>query len=104
MDIELCQLDIDTAFLCAPIKVDKLTRQPLGFKDGTSKVCHLKCCINELKQFPREFSTMLRDWLVDNGWQSYISDSCIYIFRTGTVFTMIALYVDGITAACNDPA
>jgi hypothetical protein len=47
---------------------------------------------------------LLRAWLVDNGWQQCVSDSCIYIFRTGHVFAMIVLYVDDIPAACNDPA
>jgi hypothetical protein len=41
-ELELCQLDIDTAFLYAPIKEDVYIRQPLGFFDGTSKVCHLE--------------------------------------------------------------
>jgi hypothetical protein len=45
---------------------------------------------------------LLRAWLVDNGWQQCVSDPCIYIFRTGHVFAMIALYVDDIPAACND--
>jgi hypothetical protein len=31
-----------------------------------------------------------------------MSDPCIYTFRTGDVFAMIALYVDDILAACND--
>jgi hypothetical protein len=44
-DVELCQLDIDTAFLYAPIEEDVYIRQPLGFSDGTSKVCHLKRCL-----------------------------------------------------------
>jgi hypothetical protein len=44
-DLELCQLDIDTAFLYAPTKEDVYIRQPLGFTDGTSKVCHLKRCL-----------------------------------------------------------
>jgi hypothetical protein len=35
-DLELCQLDIDIAFLYAPIKEDVHIRQPLGFNDGTS--------------------------------------------------------------------
>jgi hypothetical protein len=47
-DLELCQLDIDTAFLYAPIKEDVYVRQPLGFADGTSKVCRLKRCLYEL--------------------------------------------------------
>jgi hypothetical protein len=47
--LELCQLDIDTAFLYALIKEDMYIRRPLGFSDGTSKVCHLKRCIYGLK-------------------------------------------------------
>jgi hypothetical protein len=31
-------------------------------------------------------------------------DPCIYTFRTGDMFVMIALYVDDIPAACNDVA
>jgi hypothetical protein len=34
--------------------------------------------------------------------QQCVSDPCIYIFRTGHVFAVIALYVDDIPAACND--
>jgi hypothetical protein len=103
-DLELCQFDIDTAFLYATIKEDVYIRQPLGFFYGTSKVCHLKRCLYGLKQSPREFNMLLRAWLVDNGWQQCVSDLCIYIFRAGHVFAMIALYVDDIPAACNDAA
>jgi hypothetical protein len=73
-------------------------RQPLGFSDGTSKVCHLY----GLKQSPREFNMLLRAFLVDNGWQQCISDPCIYIFRAGHIFAMIALYVDDIPTAIED--
>jgi hypothetical protein len=103
-DLELCQLDIDTAFLYAPIKEDVYIRQPLGFSDGTSKVCHLMRCLYVLKQSPREFNLLLRAWLVDHGWQHCVSDPCICIFRTGHVFAMIALYVDDILPAANDAA
>jgi hypothetical protein len=48
-DLELCQLDIDTAFLYAPIKEDVYIRQPLGFGDGTSKVCHHMRCLYGMK-------------------------------------------------------
>jgi hypothetical protein len=45
MDLELCHLDIDNAFLYAPIKEDVYIRQPLGFTDGSAKVSHLKRCL-----------------------------------------------------------
>jgi hypothetical protein len=35
-------------------------RQPLGFFDGTSKVCHLKRCLLGLNQSPRELNMLLR--------------------------------------------
>jgi hypothetical protein len=103
-DLELCQLDIDIAFLYAPIKEDVYIRQPLGFNHGTSKVCHLRRCLYGLKQSPREINMLLIAWLVDHGWQQCVSDPCIHIFRTGHVFAMIALYVDDIPSACNDAA
>jgi hypothetical protein len=45
---------------------------------------------------------LLRAWLVDNGRQQCVLEPCIYIFRAGHVFAMIALYVDDIPAAFND--
>jgi hypothetical protein len=101
-DLELCQLDIDTAFLYAPIKEDVYIRQHLGFSNGTPKVCHFKRCLYGLLQSPREFNMFLHAWLVDNGWQQFVSNPCIYVFRAGQVFAMIAVYVDDIPAACND--
>jgi hypothetical protein len=65
-DLEMCQHDIDTLSLRL-IKEDVYIRQPLGFSDGTSKVCHLKRCLYGLKTSPREFNMSLRAWLVDHG-------------------------------------
>jgi hypothetical protein len=98
MYLELCQLDIDTMLMYAPIKEDVYIRQHFGFTDGTLKLRHLKRCLNSVKHSLREFNTMLRDWKVDKWWQECI---CIFVFRTGGIFTMIVLYVDDIPAACN---
>jgi hypothetical protein len=76
-DLELGGLDIDTAFLYAPIKEDVYIKQPLGFDDGTPNVCHLRRCLYGLKQSPREFNELLRDRLVSHGWRQLMSDPCI---------------------------
>jgi hypothetical protein len=47
---------------------------------------------------------LLRDLLVNTGWQQCVFGPCIYIFRTGSVFALIALDVDDIPTACNDTA
>jgi hypothetical protein len=103
-DLELGGLDIDTAFLYALIKEDVNIRQPLGFDDGTTNVCHLRRCLYGLKLSPRGFNELLRDWLVSQGWRQLISDPCIYIFEADGVFAMIALYLDDIPVSCNNTA
>jgi hypothetical protein len=40
--LELGGLAADTAFLYTPNKEDVYTRQPLGFDDGTARVCHMR--------------------------------------------------------------
>jgi hypothetical protein len=85
----------------APIKEDVYIRQPVGFDDGTTNVCHMHRCMYGLKQSPREFNELLRDWLVSQGWLQLISDPCIYIFEANGVFAMIALYVIEIEIVYN---
>jgi hypothetical protein len=103
-DLELGGLDIDTAFMYAPIKDDVYIIQPLGFDDGTTNVCHMRRCMYGLKQSPRELNELLRDWLVSQGYRQLMSDPCIYIFEADGIFDMIALYVDDILVACNNIA
>jgi hypothetical protein len=78
-DLDLGGLDIDTTFMYAPIKEDIYIRQPFGLDDGTSNMCHLRRCLYGLKQSPREFNELLRDWLISHGWRHLMSDPCIYI-------------------------
>jgi hypothetical protein len=42
--------------------------------------------------------------MFDHWWTEYMSDPCIYTFRTCAMFAMIALYVDDIPIACIDIA
>jgi hypothetical protein len=103
-DLDMGGLDIYTAFMYAPITEDVYNRQPLGFDDGTSNVCHLRRRLYGLKQSPREFNELLRDWLVSHGWRQLMSEPCFYIFEADGVCAMIALYVDDIMVACDNAA
>jgi hypothetical protein len=58
-----------------------------------------------LKQLPREFNELPRNWRVAHGWRVVdvlMSNPCIYIFKADGVLSMIALYVDDIHVACNN--
>jgi hypothetical protein len=81
MDLDVCELDIDTTVLYAPTKDGVFIRQPLGISDGTNEVRHLGRCISDLKQSPREFDELLRSWLGLNGWVQCKFDPCIHVFR-----------------------
>jgi hypothetical protein len=61
-----------------------------------------KRCLYGLKQSPRKLNILMRNMLIDSGWQKCISDQCTFTFRTWTVFAMIALYVDDIPPVCKD--
>jgi hypothetical protein len=63
-DLEMGGLDIDTAFMYAPMKEDFYIKNPLGFDDGTSNMYHLRRCLYGLKQSPRESNELLRDLAV----------------------------------------
>jgi hypothetical protein len=67
MDLELCQLHIDTEFLYALIKEGVYIRQPLGFSDGTPEVYCPKRCLYGLNQPPRVQHTpaglACREWV-----------------------------------------
>jgi hypothetical protein len=55
-----------------------------------------------LKESPREFKELLRDWWVTNGWTQLMSEPCIYIYRHNGIFVMIGIYVDNLPLACNN--
>lgn len=47
------QFDVTTAFLYGDLEEDVFTKQPIGFSDGTSRVCKLIKSLYGLKQAPR---------------------------------------------------
>jgi ABC-type tungstate transport system permease subunit len=67
MDLHLFRQDIDTTFMHAPIKEDDYIKKPMGFTDGSTKVCYLQCYFYGLKQSPREFNVLVYDWLISYG-------------------------------------
>jgi hypothetical protein len=45
-DLELCELDVDIAFMYAPVKEDVYIRQPLGLSGA--RMAHPKCVISNV--------------------------------------------------------
>ena len=110
MDWELEQLDVDTAFLYAPVDEEIYMQQPEGFQEldesGESLVCRLLKSLYGLKQSPRNWNHHLHEWLVEHGWVQSQADPGVYVHtvKDGTTDSsssrveqyILVLYVDDI--------
>jgi hypothetical protein len=108
LNLELKQLDFDTAFLYAPVTETIYMRQPEGYHDGTNKVCRLNKALYGLKQAPNEWNNKVNSTLLGLGYTRCKIDPCVYI-KNGTVdginvLLMLCLYVDDTIIAYNTAA
>jgi transposase InsO family protein len=95
-DLELQQLDFDTAFLNAPVKEDIYLEQPEGFHTGTANmVCKLNMAIYGLKQAPHEWNRTIDTFMKKLGYRALRCDPCVYIkYSKNNRLIIICLYVD----------
>jgi hypothetical protein len=97
LDLELHQIDFDTAFLNAELEEEIYMEQPEGFTQGRDRnlVWKLLKALYGLKQAPREWNKTLDKHLRVLGYKPLVSDSCVYLkkSRTGKLI-ILCLYVD----------
>ena len=96
-DLEILQMDFDTAFLNGFLEEEVDMDQPQGFVIGDPKllVCKLKKSIYGLKQAARVWYLAVRKLLESFGWKVTSIDMCLFIktSKTGKIM-LLALYVD----------
>ncbi len=107
LDLDLNQIDFDTAFLNADVDAYIYVAQPEGYSDGTNRVCKLHKALYGLKQAPYVWNTTINATMLRLGYKRCDIDPCIYlkhgtISGTGeTVLIIAALYVDDTVIAYN---
>jgi hypothetical protein len=106
LDLELHQLDVETAFLNASIQETVYMKQPKGFFKGNKNqqlVCKLNKTLYGTKQASREWNNNLNDFLVNElGFKRCLSDTCVYVRKSQTNNIMILIiFVDDIISAFN---
>jgi hypothetical protein len=101
LDLELYQIDFDTAFLNADVEEDIYMEQPEGFqKEGENMVCKLIKSIYGLKQASRNWNKEIDAFMRSIGYTPLVSDPCVYIKRTQSgKLIILSLYVDDTIAA-----
>ncbi|CAI7915198.1 unnamed protein product [Closterium sp. NIES-54] len=73
------QMDITTTFLNGVLLEDIYMAQPVGYEDGTSRVCKLKKAIFGLKQAPRCCYEKLEEVLLGGGFKTSQADHSLFL-------------------------
>ena len=97
--MSLKQIDVETAFLYAPLEEEVYMTQPCGFEEtsehGEELVWLLKKSIYGLKQSPRNWFNTISSFLLDFGWTQSSYDPCLFILSDlGELQGILCLYVD----------
>lgn len=82
-DLDMDQMDAETAFLHGELDEEIYMAQPEGFQDGTSKVCRLNKSLYGLKQASKVWNQKLDAALREFGLTRSKTDACIYYFENG---------------------
>jgi hypothetical protein len=100
-NLELKQLDFDTAFLNASLSEEVYMIPPDGLQyDDPTKVLKLKKALYGLKQAPREWNQDVHKLIISLGYIQLKTDTCVYIKRvTGNRLIILCLYVDDTVVA-----
>jgi hypothetical protein len=94
-DLEVKQVDFDTAFLNAELSHDVYMELPPGSKYPPGTVIKLLKSIYGLKQAGHDWHEVLRDLLVSLGYMQLECDKCVFIKRTADGrMIILPLYVD----------
>jgi hypothetical protein len=102
-DLEIHQMDVDSAFLNGTLQEKVYMQQPEGFVDPEHPqyVCKLRKSIYGLKQAPRVWNHTIDAYLKSKGYKCLLQDPCIYLIVTADGISIIALYVDDTVLICN---
>eukprot|EP00873_Tetraselmis_striata_P006313 jgi/Tetstr1/426577/TSEL_016855.t1 len=101
------QVDVDTAFLYAPVEEEIYMRPPPGYEQydarGRPMVLRLLKSLYGLKQSPRNWHNTLHKFLVWYGFQQLKSDPGAYVYwQGGQLICILVVYVDDMIFAFKD--
>lgn len=105
-DWDCINMDVDTAFLNAPVSETIYVEQPEGFEKkgprGEELVCKLNKSLYGLKQAPRNWNMVIDQWFKENGFHVSPADPCMYIRHGGEKILIVLLWVDDLIICGND--
>lgn len=99
----LRQFDVKTAFLYGELEEDVYMKQPIGFNNGSGKVCKLYKSLYGLKQASRCWNKKFSAFIEKFRFTACESDPCVFVRTTNGLRLLLAIYVDdGLITASNE--
>lgn len=103
------QVDVNTAFLYAPMKEQVFMRPPDGLEvpngpDGEPMVLQLKRSLYGTKQANRNWSQLLAETLLNSGLSQSEVDQGVFYLREGSDVLFLTAFVDDIFVGSNNQA
>jgi hypothetical protein len=104
-DLELCFVNITSAFTNGDLDEEIYMKQPEGFHIGSPhQVCRLRKSLYGLKQSACQWNKKLHSVLTELGFSCIESDCSVYVYSNGEVQIIVPIYIDDITLASKSPA
>lgn len=101
-DLQIRQLDAVTAFLNGELEEEIYMVQPVGYNDGSGRVCHLKKSLYGLRQASRAWNEKLNGVLLEAGLNRSGVDHCVYHLMQDNKILIVAVYVDDMLVLSNN--
>lgn len=102
----LHQMDVETAYLHAPIDHEIYMEQPEGYEQKSERdaklVCKLKKSLYGLKQSGRNWNAVLHVCLTENGFTQNPADNCVYTKEKPNEKVILIVWVDDLIIAANN--
>ena len=98
-DLECCQFDIKNAFTESHLKEDIYLAPPEGVEVKKGKVLKALRSLYGLKQASRDWSLLLKSFLIESGFHQSLADPCLYVHPERRIWLLV--YVDDIPAAAR---
>jgi hypothetical protein len=98
LDLDIHQMDVNSAFLQANLEEEVYVQQPEGLinPNHPHKVWRLLKSLYSLKQAPMVWNKTINLHLKSSGFESMDTDPCVYIKWSGTCVAIITLYVNNL--------
>lgn len=87
------QFDVKTAFLYGDLEEQVYMKQPIGFGDGTDRVCKLIKSLYGLKQAPRCWNAKFKKFIMNFNFEESQADSCV-LRKVQSDIIFLAIFVD----------